>query len=296
MIVGRRQLMALEPSAGLMRLRYQAAQRQALIVPDPMTTLMPFLSDADHRRYRRVFGVAVVLSALAGLVSLQTGAPVAMLAALIIGALIHPVGYAMHLSRARLHAFGRRRVALALAVGAVGVVPCAAIVEALIGLGRTGTAGSLGTALVEEVLKAVAVVWLLGRTRQRRRADGLVVGATVGMGFALGETLLFALAFADRPSELLMTLGVASFAAPVAHATWTAIVGTALCGPVTGRRASRLGVVAALTLAAILHSLWALQLPLEGWLIAWPVAVSLLSILVLRAVVHQTKMRSPRAA
>jgi len=139
-----------------------------------------------------------------------------------------------------------------------------------------GVGPSLVTALCEESVKVVAVVWFLRDRRLRGELDGLVLGAAAGMGFAALETAGYgfgtflqayndAAGFNTRQAQqfdagvaaMIAVLNTRMALAFFGHGVWTAIVVTALWRD-RRNRLLRLtpGVVLAFAIAVGLHTTW----------------------------------------
>ncbi|SEG76309.1 Protease prsW family protein [Nonomuraea solani] len=112
--------------------------------------------------------------------------------------------------------------------------------------------------LIEEGVKLAALMFVTRRMTRRSTRDGLVLGATVGFGFAAFESAGYAfnaLFTSDGLSltQLVETEVLRGILTPVGHGLWTAIAGGALFaagGRLTGRVVlSYLGV-------SLLHALW----------------------------------------
>jgi RsiW-degrading membrane proteinase PrsW (M82 family) len=123
---------------------------------------------------------------------------------------------------------------------------------------------NLWVGLIEEAVKLVGlagVAWSLPSYRVR---DGLILGATVGLGFASFESAGYTLnagfssgdgfSASDLVSEELLRAAIA----PVGHGVWTGLVGAALFRSSRGRARPRAGlvVVATYLVASGLHALW----------------------------------------
>jgi protease PrsW len=145
----------------------------------------------------------------------------------------------------------------------------------------------IGVGLFEETAKALVVVAAGWTIADRRPRDGMVLGATVGAGFASFESAGYALQTfidhrADHPvANILSTEAQRGLLSPFGHLTWTALVGGAIFAawrggafrPVAPVIWTFLGVVA-------LHAAWdssygwaiviAEGLVGPGWQSGWP--------------------------
>ncbi|MCP2340637.1 PrsW family intramembrane metalloprotease [Actinomadura rupiterrae] len=121
----------------------------------------------------------------------------------------------------------------------------------------------VGVGLIEEAAKLAALMYVAHRLHVRTTRDGLVLGATVGFGFAAFESAGYA-------ANALFTVHGLSIRAmveteilrgllsPVGHGLWTAIVGGVLFS--ASRRRQRLHISGAVILTwlgvSLLHALW----------------------------------------
>lgn len=121
-----------------------------------------------------------------------------------------------------------------------------------------------GVAVIEETVK-IALVWLLARgfTSYHRR-DGMVLGATVGFGFAAFESAGYAfnalLKAQPETSDFLPVIEtqlVRGLLTPVGHGLWTALLGGALFA---AARNDKLRVSASVVgwwfVVVMLHAVW----------------------------------------
>ena len=95
-------------------------------------------------------------------------------------------------------------------------------------------AAFVGVGLFEETAKALVVVLIGTRVPVRRGRDGMILGATVGAGFAAFESAGYALSTfldhrADHPVlSIVSTEAQRALLSPFGHLTWTALVGGAI--------------------------------------------------------------------
>ncbi|MFC5187673.1 PrsW family intramembrane metalloprotease [Actinomadura harenae] len=121
----------------------------------------------------------------------------------------------------------------------------------------------VGVGLIEEAVKLAALIYVALGVRMRTTRDGLVLGATVGFGFAAFESAGYAL------NALFTVHGLSLWAlveteilrgvlTPVGHGLWTAILGGVLFSASRGRRRFRISwlVVLAWLGVSVLHALW----------------------------------------
>jgi RsiW-degrading membrane proteinase PrsW (M82 family) len=125
----------------------------------------------------------------------------------------------------------------------------------------------LGVGLIEETVKLVALIGVARGLTTYRMRDGIVLGATVGMGFAAFESSGYALGAlltsAGHPGQLslqglVFTEMLRGILAPVGHGLWTAILGGVVFAAASRHNRLRVswGVVWAFLLVVVLHALW----------------------------------------
>jgi RsiW-degrading membrane proteinase PrsW (M82 family) len=120
----------------------------------------------------------------------------------------------------------------------------------------------LRVGVIEEFVKAVVLVFVGWRVVPKTRAQGALLGATVGAGFAAFESAGYAFNAAIASggislASLLQTEVLRSILTPVGHVLWTAIFGAVLFGAARGGRLRlRFGVIGAFVGVAVLHALW----------------------------------------
>ena len=151
------------------------------------------------------------------------------------------------------------RIAVAFLGGGALVMLVLSILEAGLFAGSLGN--SFRIALTEELMKLFALALASIGLRRFRSRDGIVLGATIGFGYAAFETSGYALnAFiADHSlADLIWTEMLRAFLAPVMHGLWTAILGGVLfrAASHTGRLRLTAGLCVAYLLVSTLHGLW----------------------------------------
>ncbi|WP_344027821.1 PrsW family glutamic-type intramembrane protease [Streptomyces luteireticuli] len=133
----------------------------------------------------------------------------------------------------------------------------------------------LGVGLIEEAVKAAALVLLVRRRREIRGVRaGLVLGAAVGFGFAAFESsgyafnALFTVRGTISLRGLVETEVLRGLLAPFGHGLWTAILGGALFGCRRDGRFHLTGRVWATYLGvSVLHALWDSVNGIAVWLV-----------------------------
>ena len=86
------------------------------------------------------------------------------------------------------------------------------------------------TSVVEEVGKAVIIYYILKRLSANRILVGLLIGATVGAGFAAFETAGYSLRIMVENGweSMLTTIFLRNLLAPGGHIAWGAVSGAAI--------------------------------------------------------------------
>jgi hypothetical protein len=172
-----------------------------------------------------------------------------------------------------------------LAGGTAGLV-LSAVTEVYLLPHAVGTNAGIG--FIEEGGKGLVVLAVATLVRPRVPRDGMVLGATVGAGFAAFESAGYAIrVLIDHVDEhpvlsIIQTEAFRAVLAPFGHITWTAILGGALFASawVTGH--FRIDRRVAFTFLGVvtLHALWDASygwairisegLGGEGWTLGWP--------------------------
>ena len=230
-----------------------------------------------------VLVVGAVLYELVRLTLADTGDPLFVPTLILLGAAVIPVAFVAFIS-------GRD---LSFGVGA-GVVGLTALLGGVVGVLVAGSleyatahsAGSLppfAIGLIEEFAKllvptAVLLTYLLFR-RNRHRADGLLLGVACGAGFAVLETMGYALvALVESGGNLSLVNGLLldrGLLSPAAHMAWTGLAGAALWRAASEHWRPRTVVrfVVVYLLVAALHAGW--DSTVSGWAHASLAVVSL---------------------
>jgi protease PrsW len=171
-----------------------------------------------------------------------------------------------------------------LAAGTVAVVT-AALAETYLLPEAAGRFVAVG--VIEEAGKGLVLLAVAYSVRLREPRDGMVLGATVGAGFACFESAGYALqTMLDHLDEytivnILETEASRAVLAPFGHITWTALLGGALFASSRGGRFHlTLRLVATFVGVMALHALWdstygwaitfAQGVSEGGWDVTWP--------------------------
>lgn len=143
--------------------------------------------------------------------------------------------------------------------GVLGVLGASLLESWLLGASNLGY---IGVGLIEEGVKLAAVWWIARRLHSYVTRDGIVLGATVGFGFAAFESAgyafnaLFTMHGLSLPS-LLETEILRGILTPVGHGLWTGILGGVLFHAArNGRLRLSLGVVIWFLVVSGLHAFW----------------------------------------
>ena len=154
-----------------------------------------------------------------------------------------------------------QRIFVTFVVGGVLGVLAASVLESP--LSHDSLLTYIAVGFIEEAVKFAALVGAaVGLSRYTTR-DGIVLGATVGFGFAALESAGYAFnalftVHGLSLGSLVATEALRGLLSPLGHGLWTAIVGGALFH--ASGRANRLrvtgGVIGAYLLVSILHGLW----------------------------------------
>lgn len=125
--------------------------------------------------------------------------------------------------------------------------------------------GALSVGVIEELGKAIIVYYFIKNTKRPTILAGLLVGASVGAGFAAFESAGYAmnLLFAGGWEMMMDTIFLRGFLAPGGHVTWAAITGAAMA--ITAKSYQR-GVTTEIftdsrflrlfAIPVLLHALW----------------------------------------
>jgi RsiW-degrading membrane proteinase PrsW (M82 family) len=154
----------------------------------------------------------------------------------------------------------RRIVAAFIVAGVIGVLAASVLEFWLVG---AGLIGMLKVGFIEELVKGVAIVLVAWGLKSFATRDGIVLGATVGFGFAALESSGYALAalFVVQGNHLFLSLSsvvltelVRGVLAPFGHGLWSAILGGVMFHAArNGRLRLTWGVLAAFIGVSLLH-------------------------------------------
>lgn len=210
----------------------------------------------------RVGLAGVFLWGASVLVIMVTKDPILIPTVVLLGSFVVPVTWARralerdHADSLRLGVIAR----LFVNGGAAGILS-AALLETFL-LRASGEAFYIGVALIEEGVK-LAVLWrMTRRMADHSMVNGLVLGATVGFGFAAFESSGYALnalygSTGTSLSSLIQTEAVRGLLAPFSHGLWTAITGAVLFQQSrNGRFRLTIPLFGTYLLVSMLHATW----------------------------------------
>jgi RsiW-degrading membrane proteinase PrsW (M82 family) len=225
------------------------------------------------RQWLRVFVVGLLLWVASVVVTFATSNTNLVPTVILLGSFLVPVTFVVYaFERHADQVVTAQRIFTAFVYGGVLGVLGASVLEAAFLTQPSGLA-YVGVGLIEEAVK-LAALWLLARRLPRyTMRDGIVLGATVGFGFAALESSGYAfnaLFTMDGLSlqNLVETEILRGLLTPVGHGLWTAILGGVLFR--TAAQGGRLRLSGALVgwylVVAALHALWDASRPIAVWL------------------------------
>jgi len=153
--------------------------------------------------------------------------------------------------------------------GLLGVL-AAALLEPFF-IRRLDLGSVLWIGLIEEGAKILGVIVIARRLASHSEMDGLILGAAVGMGFAVLESMGYTFtAFLSSGGSLSATVAimlVRGILSPFGHGTWTAILASVLFRESKGNRFRLNGnLILAFLGVALLHALWDALPPIVAFL------------------------------
>lgn len=206
------------------------------------------------------FAVGFGLWILAAAVTFATRDPLLMPTLILIGSFLVPstvAAFAMERATGTLTA---RRIALAFAVGGIGGVLAASLLESRL---ADDLWIYVGVGLIEELVKGAIVLCLGFSVAPRTARQGACLGAAVGAGFAAFESAGYAYSAALGSHTLgvvavLQTEALRAALAPVGHVLWTAILGAVLLEVLRGplRPRTLLHLAGGAAGVVLLHAAW----------------------------------------
>ncbi|MEU0797344.1 PrsW family glutamic-type intramembrane protease [Amycolatopsis sp. NPDC005961] len=215
----------------------------------------------QRRTWARIFVIGLVLWVLSVIVTYATGNPNLLPTLVLLGSFLVPVTFvAWAFERRDSGEITAELVFRNFLVGGVLGVLGASVLEAYLLYPSVWLYVWVG--LIEEAVKLVALALLTRGLAVKSMRDGLILGATVGFGFAAFESAGYALtslftAQGLSLTDLVTTELLRGLLAPVGHGLWTAILGGLLFAWSTREHfvlSLRLGL--AFLGVALLHALW----------------------------------------
>jgi protease PrsW len=240
---------------------------------------------------RRLWLVALVVGALAWLAGVVATAvtddTILVPNVIILGTFLVPVCTVLFvLSRPREAHLRAETLMLGFLAGGTAGVVLSAVTEVYLLPDAVGT--NAGVGVIEEGGKGLVVLAVARFVRPRVPRDGMVLGATVGAGFAAFESAGYAIRVLidhadDHPIlSIVQTEAFRAVLAPFGHITWTAILGGALFASAWATGHFHIDRRVAWTFVGVvtLHALWDASygwairisegLGGEGWTLGWP--------------------------
>jgi RsiW-degrading membrane proteinase PrsW (M82 family) len=214
-----------------------------------------------RRPWLRAFLTGLVLWLMTVVVTMLTKNPNLIPTLVLLGSFLVPVSFVVW-------AFGRRHsgevttelLFTTFVTGGVLGVLAASLLETY--LLHPSPLLFLGVGLIEEAAKLAVLAFLARRLQHKYARDGLILGASVGFGFAAFESAGYAFTalFTERGLsliQLVQTELLRGLLAPVGHGLWTAILGGVLFSASGRRHFAFTGRLLVTYLGvSVLHALW----------------------------------------
>ncbi|MFD0398651.1 PrsW family intramembrane metalloprotease [Kitasatospora sp. NPDC059811] len=244
----------------------------------------PRISDAPARttatsdHWLRVFAVGLLLWGATVVVTFLTGNSNLVPTIVLLGSFLVPATVVIWAYERYAGDLGPDRIFACFGVGGIIGVLGASVLESY--LVSPSASMYVAVGLIEEAAKLAALVMVSRRLRVSGLRHGLVLGATVGAGFAAFESAGYAfnavLSIQGLSLEdLVETEILRGVLAPVGHILWTAIVGGVLFSERRGGRFRFTTPVAVTYLGvSLLHALWDSTSGIAVWLVAKTTASS----------------------
>lgn len=218
-------------------------------------------SRANRWRWLIVFAVGLALWVAAIIVTAITRNTNLIPTDVLLGSFLVPVTAVIwNFDRDVGTALTGQRIFITFVVGGVLGVLAASLLESP--LGQSGFT-YIAVGFIEEAVKFAALLGAAVGLQRYTTRDGIVLGATVGFGFAAMESSGYAFnalftVHGLSLGGLVLTEALRGLLAPLGHGLWTAILGGALFH--ASSRANRLrvsgGVFGFYVLVSVLHGLW----------------------------------------
>jgi protease PrsW len=210
-----------------------------------------------------VFLIGLVMWAAAFGVARLTRNVILLPTIVLLGSFLVPVtAVVWYLDHDPSPALSPRRILVAFIIAGVFGVLGASLLEYW--LVNVGILGALEVGLIEEAVKGVFILVVALGMRPFHIRDGMVLGATVGFGFAALESSGYALAslFVVQGGQLYLSLTsvvitelIRGVLSPFGHGMWSAILGAAIFSAAARRGRLRLtaGVIGTFLAVSVLH-------------------------------------------
>jgi RsiW-degrading membrane proteinase PrsW (M82 family) len=206
-----------------------------------------------------------------------TANPILLPTIVLLGSFLVPVtAVVWYLDHDPSPALAPGRVIAAFVIAGVAGVLAASLLEQWL-VPRGVLTGNLAVGLIEEFVKAVAIVFIAWGLHTFRTRDGIVLGATVGFGFAALESSGYALValFVVQGHRLYLSLTslvitelIRGILAPFGHGLWSAILGGVLFRSARNRRLRLTwGVLATYLVISLLHGAFDTAGGIVGYLV-----------------------------
>jgi RsiW-degrading membrane proteinase PrsW (M82 family) len=215
-----------------------------------------------HRRaWVRIFLGGLALWIATVVVTFNTLNPNLVPTLILIGSFLVPVTFVAYAFEHRASdTLTEHTIFVGFVYGGVLGILGASVLEAYL-LGQSNL-GYVGVGLIEEGVKLAALWWVARRLHTYTTRDGIVLGATVGFGFAAFESAGYAFnaLFTMKGLSLgsvVETEVLRGILTPVGHGLWTGILGGVLFHAArNGRLRLTIGVVIWYLVVSALHAFW----------------------------------------
>lgn len=224
-----------------------------------------------------VFLIGLVMWAAAFAVARLTRNVILLPTIVLLGSFLVPVTAVIwYLDHDPSPALSPRRILVAFIIaGTFGVLGASLLEYWLV---SAGILGSLEVGLIEEAVKGAFIVVVALGIRSFHLRDGMVLGATVGFGFAALESSGYALAslFVVQGGQLYLSLTsvvvtelIRGVLSPFGHGMWSAILGGAIFAAAARHGRLRLSgtVIVAYLAVSVLHGAFDSINGIEGYVV-----------------------------
>lgn len=176
-------------------------------------------------------------------------------------------------------------VAMIFLVGGCASLVATLFLFSIIGVGELDYLGALLVGIIEEIGKAVIVYYFIKKLNKRRILPGLLIGASVGAGFAAFESAGYAMnCLLGGGWDLMMNvIFLRGFLTPGGHIAWAAITGVAMIiaskesGALNSSVFTDKKFLRLFAIPVILHALWDCPLSSIGSdIYFWPIVLTIL--------------------